>query len=253
MTGRLKPFALVIIVFISFLQLNCGSSAVYRISSINGEPVWDYGREVIGKDDANGKVHISFSEVRDSRFIFLLTYENLTEKPVLLDPGEIYYEAFRDSIPGKPDGLVMKTYAVDPELTLAGIEEESNDLDASERTRLGVSAVVSTVDLVGSIVSIGTKKSAKELRKEEREREERRRADENAQISYENNKIQLDNEKNYWMNDVLRKVTVFPGEKEGGFFHLPINRKADFIRLVIPVGEYSYSFDYRQYKVQSFR
>lgn len=252
MSARLKPLALVFIVLFSFLQFNCGTMPVYRLSSVNGEPVWDYGREVIGKDDYNAKVHISFVEVKDGRFVFLLNYQNLTEKPVLLDPGEIYFETFQDSIPKHPDPA-GRIYAVDPELSLAGIEKESNDLDAKEQSRLGFSVIVSTIDVVETIASIGTKRSAKELKKEEREREERRIADENAKISYENNKASLGGEKNYWMNEVLRKVTVFPGEKEGGFFHVPIRRDADFIRLVIPVGGNSYSFDYRQYKVNTFR
>lgn len=251
MTGRLKPSAIVLIVFISFLQFNCASSAVYRLSPIDGEPVWDYGREVIGKEDNKGKVHISLLEVQEGRFVFLVNYENLAEKPVLLDPGEIYYETFRDSIP-KNKRSAGRIYAVDPELKLAGIEKESNDMEASERTRLALSAIGSTIDLVGSIASIGTKRSARELKKEEHEREERRIADENAKISYENNKARLGGEKDYWMNDALRKVTVFPGEKEGGFFHIPIRRDADFIRLVIPAGGNEYSFDYRQYKVKTF-
>lgn len=251
MTRRLKPLALVLIVFISFLQFNCASSAVYRLSPIDAEPVWDYGREVVGKKTNSGEVHISFVEIRDGRFVFLVNFENHTEKPVLLDPGKIYYETFRDSIPKNPP-LAGRIYAVDPEMKLAGIEKESNDLEAGERTRLGVSLVVSTIDVIGSIASIGTKRSAEELKKEEKEREERRIADENAEISYENNKAKLGGEKDYWMNDVLRKVTVFPGEKEGGFFHIPIRRDAEFIRLVIPAGGNEYSFDYRQYKVKTF-
>lgn len=252
MTGGLKPAALVLIVLSSFLQFNCGSSAVYRLSSLNGEPVWDYGREVVGKKTPQGEVHISFVEIQEGRFVFLVNFLNQEEKPVLLDPGEIYYETFHDSIPKNPDPS-GRIYAVDPELKLAGIEKESNDLEASEKTRLGFSFVLSTIDVVESVASIGTKRSAKELKKEEREREERRIADENAKISYENNKARLGGEKDYWMNDVLRKVTVFPGEKEGGYFHIPVRRDADFIRIVIPVGRNSYSFDYRQYKVQPFR
>ncbi|MCU7496282.1 MAG: hypothetical protein HF314_02065 [Ignavibacteria bacterium] len=252
MAGRLKPVVVVFIVLFSFLQFNCGSTAVYRLSSIDGEPVWDYGWEVVGKKNNAGEAHISFVEAKDGYFVFLLNYENRTEKPVLLDPGEIYYEVFRDSIPRHP-GMVQRTYAVDPELELAGIEKKSSSLDASERSRLGLSAIVSTIDVVGSVVSIGTKRSSKELKKQEKEREERMIADENAKISYENDKATLAGEKDYWMNDVLRKVTVFPGEKEGGYFHVSIRRNADFIRLIIPVGGNLYSFDYRQYEVKSLR
>ncbi|MGE5354342.1 MAG: hypothetical protein ACM3P0_19805, partial [Acidobacteriota bacterium] len=86
MTSRLKPLAIVFIVFISFLQFNCASSAVYRLSPVNGEPVWDYGREVIGQKTDDGEVHISFVEIKDGRFVFLINFENHTEKSVLLDP-----------------------------------------------------------------------------------------------------------------------------------------------------------------------
>lgn len=252
MPAKFRYIVSAFVLLFAFLQYNCGSMPVYRLSPVNGKSVWDFGREVIGQEDYNGKVHLSFMEVKDGYFVFLINYENLTGHSVLLDPGKFYFEGFRDSIPKNSKGT-LKHFAVDPELKLAGIEKSSNDLEASERTRLGFSFVSGAIDVVSSVASIGKKRSKEELEKEERLREERRIADENAKIDYENNVIKLDKAKDYWSNEVLRKVTVYNGEKVGGFFHLPVSRRSEFIRVIIPIEEHTYSFDYRQYEVKSFR
>ncbi|MGE5403041.1 MAG: hypothetical protein ACM3S2_21785 [Ignavibacteriales bacterium] len=251
MPVKLKRSILLCIILLSFLQFNCGKTPVYRVVPVGQLSEWDFGREVVSSQDSLGKVTLSFEAVRDNYYVFYLNYQNFGHNSVLLDPAEIYYTSYRDSIDGNlsASGRGARISAVDPELTLLGIERRKNDLEASEGTRLGVNAVVGTIDLVAAIATIGKKRSSEEVKKEENEREQRRISEANARIEYENNMAKMSNEKDYWQNEVLRKVTVHPDEKEGGYFHLPINKKAGLLRLVVPVDSSLYYFDYRQLKL----
>jgi hypothetical protein len=245
MAKSIKTLSAFALICFSFLQINCASAPVYRLQSEENSDEWYYGRKVITKEDDLANVKLTFEDAADGNYTFYLDVQNTSDQKLTVDPANIYLETYKPQKDQEPV-VITRIHALDPEGKILKINKEINSANSSESTRRGVSCFLSAVDLVGTVATVGEKKSKEEVEEKNRERENRQIADENAKNDYDNKLNDLNNKKDYWQNDALRKITLSPDQKAGGFITIPIANNALFLRVVVEINSSKYLFNYKQ-------
>jgi hypothetical protein len=64
-------------------------------------------------------------------------------------------------------------------------------------------------------------------------------------VNYEIDKNDINSQKDFWKDQVLRKATLYQNDNTGGLVFIPFNKDAKFIRLIIPIGERKQIYIYR--------
>ncbi|MDP4192151.1 MAG: hypothetical protein Q8858_11335 [Bacteroidota bacterium] len=245
MANIIKILSVFALFCFSLLQINCASAPVYRLQSEENSDEWYYGRKVITKEDNLASVKLTFEDASDGNYTFYLDVQNTSDQKFTIDPSNIYLETYKPQKDQEPL-IISRIHALDPEARILKIDKEINSANSSENTRRGVSCFLSAVDLVGTVATVGEKKSKEEVEEKNRERENRQIADENAENDYDKKLNDLNNKRDYWQNDALRKITISPDQKAGGFITIPIAANALFLRVVVEINSSKYFFNYKQ-------
>lgn len=231
-----------LIISVAFLFSACASLPVFRTSSLEQNKYFDSGREVVSKENSKIKILLNFENQSGADLVFYLTIYNKSDESLLIDPSIIYAE-IKEAL--YPEKINRKIFAINPEVEIEQIDKEINKTNADESLKRGIFVLGSFANLAESIATIGKDKTDSQIEEENRTREDLQNSIENDKTAYKEKMNSLDQQKNYWENNVFRKTTLRSKENISGYFHIPVNSDIMLFNLIIPVGNDKFEFRYK--------
>lgn len=236
-----------------FYLTGCSSLPVFQVTSLENEKEYYMGREIVTKQEGDVKTILNYEEQVSRDFVFNLAVYNNSAAKVTIDPAMIYMEVLEENSEALPPEEIKKSSALNPEIQINLINKKIEETAANKQTSEGLNLFMDAADLAVHISEIGKEKSVEELEDDAAWHQNEAVRRESGNQDYINRMSGLDENKRYWMNDVLRITTLYPGEDIGGAVCIPWLKKATMFRLVIPVNGINYTFLYKQEKVSRFK
>lgn len=230
------------IISIALLFSACASIPVYRISSLEKNKYFDSGREVISKEKDKVKILLNFESQSGTDLVFYLAVYNKSDASILIDPSAIYAEIKKAKHPGK---INNKIFVTDPEVEIEKIDKEINQTNSDQSLKTGIHVLESFANLAESIATIGKNKTDEQIEEENRTSEDLQNSIDKDKTTYDEKMYSLNEQKNYWGNDVLRKTTLRSNENISGYFHLHVNSNIFQFNLIIPIENDKFGFQYK--------
>ena len=229
-----------------FIISGC-SATYYKLQSTDKDIDYYKGREVAYRNDNDYSTSVSFEDQDNGNFIFYVTAKNLSNSAITFYPKNIFAEQLdeRKELINNSDG--NNFFAIDPEKKLDFLESEL------ER-RKGQHAATTGLNFFLAVVSV-----AADLSDDHSRHKARRVGDDisnwadnqtNENVNYEIDKNDINSQKDFWQNQVLRRTTLYQNDNIGGLVFVPFNKDAKYIRLVVPVGDKQHVYLFRTIKIK---
>jgi len=232
----MKSILLLYSIVISLIAVGCSAPTVFDLNPADEEFNYHQGRVVVSREDSVAATLLNFEYHEGSNFSFYTEITNNSNESFLVDPAQFYAEILKPSAKGD----VTLISVIDPETKIQLIEEDISSNEASKKTAIGMNMLLG---LFNAVVDIASEAPAGKF------------IDDmvywgnnanNEAIEHDIEKENLQNMKRHWINNVLRKTTLAPGEYFGGVFYLPVQYDAKLIKLILPLNSTRHEFIFQQ-------
>ena len=239
-----KNFSILLLSFI--LSACCAAPSIYKLAS--EEPNADYlmGNEIITKENRSVVASLNFEEQIDKEFYFYLYIKNNSLSPIIFTPEKIFVEIFDEDmeyLSAHWDTL----YACDPEMKIHTL---NSDLQSRKNQHEFVTGLNTVFGLLSIATDIASGPSDTKLDRVADDIMVWSETQTNENINYSDDMNRLENSKQFWKDDVLRKTTLYTEDKISGVFLIPVVKKAKFLKLHIILGGRDFSFLYKQVRIK---
>jgi hypothetical protein len=209
----------------------------FTLSPVSDGYISRYTNSLAIVKDENTLTILNYDEQAGSYFEFFVSVENKCDSSITFDPLDIYSESFKNEndLSEKPEVL----YSVDPDEQIKLIEKDIAKLKKQKEFNQGLNCLFGSVTVVAGAVS-GNSEEADEINESILENIIAEEDD------FEYNKFDLNQEKQFWQTEVLQSSLIRPGKKTAGYFFVPISPDAQWVQVVIPIGDKEYVFNFRQ-------
>lgn len=231
------------IIFISldvFIIAGC-SAVTYELKSVEENPDYYKGREVVYRNDNKCLSSISFEYQQEHNFIFYVVVKNIGDDPFTIYPEKFYAEQLNENMELLGNSQKSIFYAVNPEEKMHYLSLQSGHNESNHVINSGITATFSLI----SIVSHLSDDEDYKIERVGRDLEAWSVVQANENIRYENVKNELETELAFWREEVLRRTTLYNNESTEGYVFVPFNPDSKFIRLVLPVESAYHIYDYK--------
>ena len=223
------------------------SATYYKLQSTDSNIDFYQGREVAHRDDDNYSTSVSFEDQDNGNFIFYIAAQNFSESPITFYPENIYTDQLDEKKELINNPVKNSFFAINPEKKL-------DFLESKLEKRKGQHTVTSGLNFFLAVVSIASDLSDDHSRHKARRvgNDVARWADNqtNENVNYEIDKNNINSQKDFWQNQVLRKTTLYQNDNIGGLVFVPFNKDAKYIRLVVPVGDKQHVYLFRKIEIK---
>jgi hypothetical protein len=234
------------VIIISIISCHVSPLLVYRLEPKNDNTIWFWGKEYQQFKENEIEIIIAFSEQYENYLVFDLSIASSSDKQTLIKPEEFYCIPKR--ILEKVNFIkVMDTiWAIDPEQALLALDKAKSRENAQYATARANDALGSLFKLTIDIATIGQQKTNEEIQREELEdqREELNRL--NTEISHNSSIKNINNIRDLWSTEAIRKTTLFPKYSIHGLIFFPIHKYANTLTIIIPIENNIFTLDYCQ-------
>ena len=225
----------------------CAAPSIFKLASEESNSDFLMGAEIITKEIHSVVVSLNFEEQIDNEFNFYVYVKNNSLSPIIFSPENIFVEIFDEDMK-YISTYVDTVYARDPELA---IQTLNSDLHSRKNQHEIVTGLNSVFGLLSIATDIATGPSETKLERVADDFENWTINQANESIDYSHDLIRLEDKKEFWQNEVLRKTTLYTEDKIGGVFLVPVIPKAKFVKLHIILNERDFVFLYKQVKVKT--
>lgn len=209
----------------------CGPAPVYRLSPMDADPRWLHGRPAMHRDSAGIETAIVFDRSVGGVLLFDVTIANHSDTAWLAGPEGFGYqlELPRGRMPKR---LAEPVQALDPEETLARIDQWIAQEDARYANALGASVAFGMLDLIADVVSNEDERHDHDEHCDRHDDDERVRRD----ATHEAAMRRLEALREYWATHALRRTHVPAGGSVSGKVAVPA-RSLDALTATLDQGE----------------
>jgi len=238
---RLKITRMIFLLATVFLLAACASQPPIFNAQKLEEPE-GYFTEEEAIQCANSK--IEFINQDGDLFLFYVEVESISEDVLAIYPTEIYMEVVED-IDYQEKFYAERYFALDPKREVMEInqmqkeEEDRHDLATAENIIFGVVSVIADLssdrhDKEAAVVMDIFNTGANQV---------------NNEIYHSNAEKDLEEMKNFWINEVLNESVLKPGDTIGGLVYLPFSNTAEIFKVIIPVCDLPELHLFRQVQI----
>ncbi|TKG97383.1 hypothetical protein EYV94_02850 [Puteibacter caeruleilacunae] len=227
-----------IYVVVALLACSCATpKMVLRLKPDANNTKWSNGREIV-KDSLNGIfVNAAFDEHVHPEVVFHVEITNYSNLPILVDPAKIYYLALDQNKKLLPNSGGV--YSVNPELKLLEIDKEKSRAIARAKNSQTAGIIAAGVVVAASVAIAAS----------DDEDDQDRHAVEaltglaaaNVATTIEEDSYyhssSLDDLRQFWSSETLRKTTLDPGQMIRGRIVLPATNEATYYQFHIPIDD----------------
>jgi len=185
--------------------------------------------------------YIEFVGQEGDLYLFYVEVENNSEDTLAVYPEEIYLEVVK-GFNDQDIQNVNRYFAIDPaheiELIDQQLKEESSRHDNATALNIFFGIFGTVVDLASDIENKGEAVASDIFNTGANQVDE--------EIYHSDSRKYLEENKNFWMNEMLNESYVNPGGTVSGLVYLPYSFKAQIFKVIIPVCGFPDSYLFRQ-------
>lgn len=239
-----KIYILLIYLTISFYSCSM-PPGVYKLSSEESKIDYLMGREISTKENRDIIVSLNFEDQIQYDYSFFCLIKNNSNDSIVFSPENVFVEILNAKM--RYISYELDTiYAVNPEAKIDNLKIDLHNSTVEHKTRTGINTIFGLVNVVSDIATSPKEIVADEV-VEDIDYWTTKQMIENADYFEKSSK--LNESKDFWQNDVLRKTTLYHEEKVGGLILIPIIPEAKYVRFHIALGENDFTFLYKQIKL----
>lgn len=239
--GLALTFSIPALVFIAALLFGCATPApIYRLDPRAPDVIWVGGRASVQQERGGIRVATAFERQQGDSLALRVEIQNGTESRLEVGPQKIWHSPCSSPSVGS---CRSSEKVIDPEAVLARIDEkQSIDRAAASNSQaaLGTLVMLSAVADVASVAS-GRADSTTGLQTV---------STANLMAGDAANRsgglADLEQQRQAWSNEALRRNTLFPGQGTSGVVFVPIVPDARFVWVQMRVGRERFAFHFEQ-------
>lgn len=218
---------------------------MFVVTPVNQEQDFLSGNKIGVFEDSLFVSTINFEGQHGNHLVFFTYFENNSDQKIEIDPAEFSYSLYKNSKDHNSKNLNYTRKAYDPEIQINAMNQALNEAENDKEALtflnclIGATSVAvavandddddcdnsyDVVDAIGGTIS-------NQLEIEE---------------TYELEKTDLLIEREFWKKEVLRKTTLYPGERIGGLFHFPLIPEVGWLKIYLPVGDNKHTYKFQQ-------
>ena len=230
-----KKLAAILIVLQCLIQ-GCyvAPRPVYTLEPVDEEIEWNAGRQLVTQQQAGLEIQLAFDEA-DRDIVFDLMMLNNSGEKVHVNPALFYYQqsAYGDSLVQ----TAGRHYALNPQTEMISVRKKDAENDAEYASAQQTNLLISTLDVIGDIASIGDEKSDEEIAVEVAEDIylEQDRIDN--EVTYHATRNNIENAKIFWEEASLRRTDLHDREYIEGKVVFPLRGGGRFVHVFIAVED----------------
>jgi hypothetical protein len=188
--------------------------------------------------------YIEYVEQEGDLFLFYVEVKNSSGDTQAVYPQEIYLETVK-GYENQDNQNVNRYFAIEPsheiELIDKKLKEESDRHDNATALNIFFGVFGTVIDLASDIDNKGEAVANDILNTGANQFDE--------EIYHSDSKKSLEENKNFWMNEMLNESYVNPGDTVSGLVYLPYDSHAEMFKVVIPVCGFPDSYLFRQVQI----
>jgi hypothetical protein len=238
----MKYRLLLILVLVLVLLASCyvPSSKVYNLSVKQDDAIWLNGKELVKLTENKVEVIVNFDHVEHGIVSFDLSIANYADEAILITPEEFYCTVTNRL---EEEQII---YALNPENMILKYDKQIERAYAQNQSDNGTELLFNLFDLAEDIHS--KDKPEADIEQQKIDREEREERYDRNKRKYITNMNQLNNDRNLWQNQALRKTTLFPDHKISGKLFFKIPNRTLALQLVLPIEDSNMTLEYEKNK-----
>ncbi|MFA8342142.1 MAG: hypothetical protein ACEPO8_04135 [Rhodothermaceae bacterium] len=230
--------------------VGCSTQKMFSLDPVQEDAEFSEGRKIAVCEDSLFASTINFEGQYGTHLVFFTYFENNSDTNVVINPGDFHFEFYKSSDQLNKKFHTINRKAYDPEFQIKAMNRALNE-SSDEKAALtflnclfgATTAAVAiandeddddcdetldVIDAVGFTVS-------NQIMIEE---------------AYADKEAEILSQREFWKNEVLRKTTLYPGEKTGGLVHFPLHEETGWLRVVIPLGKNKHLYKFSQKLIQ---
>ncbi len=225
----------------------CTPNPVYRLSASDTDvSYWDAGRAYLFAESDSVAVEVSYEMTTREGHVFDVGFSNRGDGSIVIDPAQIAAQMLNQAAAS----MGGEVAAFDPETVMLNLDLESSRRDASNRTSRLVEGISAGISLAAATVEVTTADEPGEASGAVA----RYAIDETARVGrviLEERDHELDQEaiahdRNWWADAALRRSTLQPGQAVRGWILVPVDVRAGWLELLVPIGDETARFRFEQ-------
>lgn len=229
-----------------FFTLGGCAPTYYQLKSTDKNVDYYQGKEVSYRDDNDFSSSVSFEDQDASNFVFYITVENASDKDITIYPDSFYAEQLDENKVPIESRNGDKFFAINPEKRIDYLNSELKRRSDWHSVASGLNLTFALINVAADLSDSRSHHKAWHVSNDIAVWANNQV---NEEIDYANSKKDIKSKSEFWKNEVLRKTTLFPKDQIGGLVFVPFNRKAKYIRLVIPIAQNEHVYLFKKVAV----
>ena len=246
-THHLKLFFSLILPSALIILLTGCSASIYELRSVEENPDYYRGRQVIYKEDNECLSSVSFESQQKKNFIFYVTVKNLSDNPFTVLPEKMYAEQMDDNKKLLGKFSDNRYFALDPEEKIHRLNLQRGYNESSHSFTTGITAAFALMSIVSEAIDHENKDKTGSINDDLVNWSD---AQDNENNRYANEMNYLDTEIEFWRDYALRKTTLYKNESTDGYVTIPFNPYSKFIRFIIPLDSTEHIYEFKMIEVK---
>ena len=242
-----KNLIIVLSVTALLLIISGCSATYYKLQSTDKDIDYYKGREVAYRNDDDFSTSVSFENQDNVNFIFYVTAKNLSNSAITFYPENIYADQLDGNQELINNPVKNSFFAINPEKKLDYLESELGKRKNQHDVTSGVNFFLAVVNVAADLSDDHSRHKARRVGDDIANWADNQT---NENINYDIDKNNINSQKDFWQNQVLRKTTLYQNENIGGLVFVPFNKDAKYIRLVVPVGDKQHVYLFRKIEIE---
>ena len=223
------------------------SVTYYKLQTADSNIDFYKGREVAHRDDDNYSTSVSFEDQDNGNFIFYVTAKNLSNSAITFYPENIYADQLGENQELINNPNANSFFAINPEKKLDYLESELERRKSQHNVTSGINFFLAAVSVAADLSDDHSRYKAKKVGDDIATWANNQT---NENVNYDIDKKNINSQKDFWQNQVLRKTTLYKNDNIGGLVFVPFNKDAKYIRLVVPVGDKQHVYLFRKIEIK---
>jgi hypothetical protein len=243
MIKKLIPFLSI------FIIVSCTAPQdIIKVTSLEKNVDWLWGKQVVTKEINGLTIALKFEKTHKRFMVFDVEILNNDNSRITISPTDFKMKPIVDS------GLYhYANSTLDPEELLLALDKKISRNKAAQSNAEMTSLILNTTAAAADIAMTMSKNDTPEKSKQRDESREELSYSTQSNIDYKYAKgNELQQQRSYYANALLRKTTLYKGESIRGYIYFPKNTEFNPFQIILSILSGKVEFSFKQESIPAY-